>query len=123
MLDLPFQTDNAAFDYNKAILLAALPVLSSNRITAGSTEGAIADITAAPGLLAAMPPARCLIADKGYDANSLRDALGAQGTEAVIPPTASRKTAIPYDAIAYRERHMIERAICSLKDNRLLATR
>ncbi len=35
--------------------------------------------------LAAMPPARRLIADKGYDANSLRGTLGAQGTEAVNP--------------------------------------
>ena len=47
------------------------------------TPGNIADISAAPGLLAAMPPARRLIADKGYDANNLRGTLGAQGTEAV----------------------------------------
>ena len=51
------------------------------------TPGNIADISAAPGLLAAMPPARRLIADKEYDANSLRGTLGAQGTEAVsVPP-------------------------------------
>jgi transposase len=61
------------------------------------TPGNIADITAAPGLLAAMPPAQRLIADKGYDANSLRGTLDAQGTEAVIPSTASHKRAMPYD--------------------------
>ncbi len=87
------------------------------------TPGNIADISAAPGLLAAMPPARRLIADKGYDANSLRGTLAAQGTEAVIPSTASRKRAIPYDATAYRDRNMIERAFCSLKDYRRIATR
>ena len=87
------------------------------------TPGNIADISAAPGLLAAMPPPRRLLADKGYDANSLRNALGAQGTEAVIPSTASRKRAIPYDTVAYRDRNMIERAFCSLKDYRRIATR
>ena len=35
------------------------------------------------------PPTR-LIADKGYDANSLRRFLADTGAEAVIPPTASR---------------------------------
>lgn len=87
------------------------------------TPGNIADISAAPGLLAAMPPPRRLIADKGYDANSLRGALARQGTEAVIPSTASRKRAIPHDAAAYRDRNMIERAFCSLKDYRRIATR
>jgi transposase len=70
-----------------------------------------------------MPPPRRLIADKGYDANSLRGALARQGTEAVIPSTASRKRAIPHDAAAYRDRNMIERAFCSLKDYRRIATR
>jgi transposase len=70
-----------------------------------------------------MPPARRLIADKGYDANSLRRALGKWGTEAVIPSTASRNCAIPYDTTAYRARNLIERAFCSLKDYRRIATR
>lgn len=70
-----------------------------------------------------MPPARRLIAGKGYDANSLRRRLAAQATEAVIPFTASRKRAIPYDTTAYRARNMIERAFCSLKDYRRIATR
>ncbi len=87
------------------------------------TPGNIADISAAPALLAAMPPARRLIADKGYDANSLRDALYAQETEPVIPSRSSRKRPIPYDAVAYRDRNMIERAFCSLKDYRRIATR
>ena len=39
---------------------------------------------------------RRLIADKGYDANSLRRTLETQKTEAVIPSTTSRKRPIPY---------------------------
>lgn len=42
-----------------------------------------------------MPRPARLLADKGYDANSLRDRLAARQTEAVIPSTRSRKTPIP----------------------------
>jgi transposase len=87
------------------------------------TPGNSADISAAPSLLATRSAPRRLIADKGYDANSLRSSLRAQQTEAVIPSTASRKRPIPYDRQAYRERNRIERAFCSLKDFRRIATR
>jgi transposase len=70
-----------------------------------------------------MPPPRRLIADKGYDANHLRAALAQQQTEAVIPSTRSRKHPIPYDTNTCRERNRIERAFCSLKDFRRIATR
>ena len=87
------------------------------------TPGNSADISAAPSLLAARSAPRRLIADKGYDANSLRRTLQAQQTEAVIPSTTSRKRPIPYDRQAYRQRNRIERAFCSLKDFRRIATR
>ncbi|MEM8752706.1 MAG: IS5 family transposase [Pseudomonadota bacterium] len=87
------------------------------------SPGNVADITVAPALITAMPPTLRLIADKGYDANSLRATLAQQRTEAVIPSTRSRKQAIPYDPVAYRDRNMIERAFCSLKDYRRVATR
>lgn len=74
-------------------------------------------------LLAAMPAPRRLIADKGYDVNSLRETLAKFRTEAVIPSTRSRRKPIPYDMVAYRQRNRIERAFCSLKDWRRLATR
>jgi putative transposase len=64
-----------------------------------------------------------LLADKGYDANSLRHRLAATRTEAVIPSTRSRSMPIPYDAEAYRDRNLIERAFCRLKDWRRIATR
>lgn len=87
------------------------------------TPGNVADISAAPELLASLPAPRRLIADKGYDANSLRHALAEGRTEAVIPSTRSRKRPIPYDQRAYRERNRIERAFCSIKDWRRVATR
>ena len=78
----------------------------------------------APALIAAIGrPIRRLIADKGYDANSLRGLLKASRTTAVIPSTASRKAPIGYNRRAYRERNLIERMFCRLKDFRRVATR
>lgn len=85
--------------------------------------GNAADISAAPALLDLLPPPQRLLADNGYDANSLRARLAATATEAVIPSTRSRKTPIPHDAEAYRARNLIERAFCRLKDWRRIATR
>ena len=87
------------------------------------TPGNNADISAAPALLDRMPAPSRLLADRGYDANSLRKRLRACTTEAVIPSTRSRKTAIPYDATAHIDRNRIERAFCRLKDWRRIATR
>ena len=81
------------------------------------------DISAAPALLDKRPVSKRLLADRGYDANSLRNRLARAGTEAVIPSTRSRKAPIPYDATAYRARNLIERAFCRLKDWRRIATR
>ena len=78
----------------------------------------------APSLIASVArPIRRLIADKGYDANSLRSMLKARKTTAVIPSTATRKIPIRYDRRTYRERNLIERMFCRLKDFRRIATR
>jgi transposase len=87
------------------------------------TPGNVADISLAPQLIAAAGPLRRLIADKGYDANSLRRRLADQDIEAVIPSTASRKRPIPHDPIAYRLRNLVERMFGRLKDFRRVATR
>lgn len=77
----------------------------------------------ASALLAAAGPIRCLLADKGYDADHLRAALAARKIKAVIPSTTSRRRPIPYDKTAYRHRNRIERMFCRLKDFRRIATR
>ena len=66
---------------------------------------------------------RRLLADRAYDAKSLRDELAARCIEAVIPPNPTRKHPHRYDKIAYKGRNVIERMFCRLKDFRRLATR
>ena len=61
------------------------------------SPGNVNDIALAPALLAAVGPINRLIADKAYDANSLRQLLAAQGAKAVIPSTTSRNKPIPYN--------------------------
>lgn len=87
------------------------------------SPGNINDIIMASALLEAAGPIRCLIADKGYDADHLRAALAAKKIKAVIPSTKSRRHAIPYDRNTYRRRNRIERMFCRLKDFRRIATR
>jgi transposase len=64
------------------------------------SPGNINDIAMAPALVAAAGPIKRLIADKAYDANSLRRLLADQGARAVIPSTASRSRPIPYSKTA-----------------------
>jgi transposase len=87
------------------------------------SPGNINDIALAPALLAAVGPIKRLIADKAYDANSLRQLLAGQGAKAVIPSTTSRNRPIPYNKTIYRQRNLIERMFARLKDFRRLATR
>ena len=87
------------------------------------TSGNCHDLPAARDLLPTVPPPRRLIADRAYDANSLRNWLAERGTKAVIPPNPTRKHPHRYDAKAYRGRNLIERMFCRLKDFRRIATR
>lgn len=68
-------------------------------------------------------PTKRLLADRAYDARSLRDWLAARGTRAVIPPNPTRKHPHAYSRKAYRSRNLIERMFCRLKDFRRIATR
>ena len=87
------------------------------------TPGNTGDVTVAPALIEAAGPFSRLLADKAYDANWLRELLAEHGAEAVIPCNPTRKTLIPYDAVAYRQRNLIERMFGRLKDFRRIATR
>lgn len=61
------------------------------------SEGQMSDYRGAALMLKALPNAKVLIADKGYDADWFRDALAARKIAACIPPRASRKIPIPHD--------------------------
>ncbi len=74
-------------------------------------------------VLKALPPARTLIADRGYDSTWFREALRDKGIEPCIPSSKSRNVPFPYDKTLYRQRHKIENLFAKLKDWRRVATR
>jgi transposase len=92
-------------------------------ITLYLTPGNVADITAAPTLLAAAGRFKRLIGDRGYDADGLRREVRAQGARPVIPGRRSRKRKVRLDERRYRERWRIEATVGRLKDFRRVATR
>jgi transposase len=87
------------------------------------TEGQMSDYKGAALMLEALPRARELIADKGYDGDWLRQALAERGTRPCIPSKTNRKVQIPHDRALYRERHKIEIMFGRLKDWRRIHTR
>jgi len=88
------------------------------------TGGQVNDCTQAPVLIAAVPAAHAVVADKGYDSESIRDQIKGQGTQVVIP---RRKTSVKgnsdMDWPLYRHRHLVENAFARLKHYRAIATR
>jgi len=70
-----------------------------------------------------LPPAALCAADTAYDSNGLRQFLIARGTLPVIPNNPTRKQPHPFNRALYRERNLIERMFCRLKDWRRIATR
>lgn len=66
---------------------------------------------------------QALIADKGYDSDALIEALDDRGITPVIPSKANRKQPRKTDFALYRERNLVERFFCTLKNYRAIATR
>ena len=64
-----------------------------------------------------------MLADKGYDADTLRRTLRQAGAVPVIPGRITRKRPVRHDRARYRDRHLVENAFCRLKDFRRVATR
>jgi transposase len=87
------------------------------------TAGQISDYTGAAALLSTLPPAKALLADKGYDADWFREALADRNYKACIPSKSNRKIQIPHDKALYRKRHKIENMFGKLKDWRRIHTR
>jgi transposase len=74
-------------------------------------------------LLDALPGAKELLGDRGYDADWFREALRTKGIAPCIPPKKNRKVDIPYDKNLYKQRHKVENMFAKLKDWRRVATR
>lgn len=87
------------------------------------SEGQMSDYKGAALMLDALPRAKAMLADKGYDAGWFRDALAKRGIVACIPSKTNRKVLIDYDQTLYRQRHKIENMFGRLKDWRRIHTR
>jgi transposase len=87
------------------------------------TAGNVHDLEGARNLLAMGYKPQRVLADRAYDARSLREVLAQRQIKAVIPPNPTRKHPHCYDKTAYKGRNVIERMFCRLKDFRRIATR
>ena len=87
------------------------------------SEGQMSDHKGARLILEALPPAKVLLADRGYDSNWFRNALAKRDCKPCIPSSKSRKNPLPYDKALYKKRHKIENMFAKLKDWRRIATR
>lgn len=72
------------------------------------TEGQRHESVVAVRLVERVRP-RCLLADKGFDANAFRDALERTGCVAVIPCQGNRVRPMPYDKELYKARRFATR--------------
>jgi transposase len=64
-----------------------------------------------------------VIADKAYDSNETLDKIARMGAIAVIPSKSNRKEQREHDKHYYKDRNLVERFFCKLKQFRGIATR
>ena len=83
----------------------------------------MSDAKGALVLMDALPPAKVLLGDKGYDADWFREALEDKGIAVCIPARRGRKYPASHDRKLYKQRHRIENLFARLKDWRRIATR
>ena len=87
------------------------------------SEGQTSDYKGARHMLCALPSARYMLADRGYDADWFRQALRDKGIAPCIPPKKNRKHQILFDKTLYKQRHKIEIMFGRLKDWRRISMR
>ena len=87
------------------------------------SDGQMSDYKGAALMLDALPRAKAMLGDKGYDADWFRNALIKRGIAPCIPSKANRKLPIAHDQTLYRQRHKIENMFGKLKDWRRIHTR
>ena len=64
-----------------------------------------------------------VLADKAYDSDRILEKITGMGAVAVIPPKSNRVIRREYDKHYYKERNLVERFFCRLKQFRGIATR
>jgi transposase len=87
------------------------------------SAGQASDKAAVPELIAGLPPACALVADRGYDARAIIDLVEAAGGRPHIPTCRGRKVQRSVAPALYRQRNLIERFFNKLKHFRSIATR
>jgi transposase len=87
------------------------------------SAGQASDKAAVAALIDALPPAKALVADRGYDARAIIELVRSRGGCAHIPIQKDRKLQRTIDPALYRQRNLIERFFCKLKHFRRVATR
>ena len=83
----------------------------------------MSDYKGAALMMQALPPAKAMLADRGYDADWFREALLARGIAPCIPSKTNRKAQIPHNKALYKQRHKVENMFGKLKDWRRIHTR
>lgn len=86
------------------------------------TGGEAGDSPEALPLLGDLQP-DSLSADKAYDTDAILDHLSNRGIDAVIPPRSHRIVQRPFDQHKYKNRNLVERFFCRIKQFRRIATR
>ena len=86
------------------------------------TTGTRADCSEAENLISSFD-ADCLIADKGYDTDSIISFAREKEMEIIIPPKKNRLKQREYDKYLYRMRHLVENVFLRFKEWRGIATR
>jgi transposase len=93
-----------------------------NPVALSLTPKQSADITQALPLLDQVRP-QAFLADKGYNSDALVATLEERAIEPVIPSKANRKAPHKTDFALYRERNLVERFFCKIKQYRSISTR
>lgn len=87
------------------------------------SPGQASDKTWCPILLAGLPPAKALVADRGYDSRAIIEMVRQAGGNAHIPTQRNVRVQRSVDPALYRQRNLIERFFNKLKHFRRIATR
>lgn len=99
-------------------LVEGLGSLARFRLTGGEAG----DSPEALPLLGDLQP-DSLSADKAYDTDALLQHLANRGIGAVIPPRSHRIVQRTFDRDKYKNRNLVERFFCRIKQFRRIATR
>jgi len=87
------------------------------------TEVNVGDCNGARALLAFLPDAKWMLADRGHDADCYRNGLKQRNTESCIPSRRHHKDLFSHNSMIYQAIHKIGNMFGRLKDRRWVATR